>query len=95
MGKKIKEYPKKTHLFYCPACDTWHGLNVAAHGWTYNNNPEKPTYKPSVLVTTYDGKRCHSFINDGVISYLRDCTHDMAGKSVELPDIPEEDLSNE
>lgn len=29
---------------------------------------------------------CHSFVTDGKIEYLSDCTHKMAGQTVELPD---------
>lgn len=31
--------------------------------------------------------RCHSFITDGKISFLSDCTHDLAGKEVDLPEV--------
>lgn len=30
--------------------------------------------------------RCHSFITDGRIQFLGDCTHELAGKTVDLPD---------
>lgn len=40
-----------------------------------------------------DGKRypgndivCHSFIKDGRIQFLSDCTHSLAGQTVDLPD---------
>jgi hypothetical protein len=29
---------------------------------------------------------CHSFVTDGQIQFLTDCTHALAGKTVELPD---------
>ena len=29
---------------------------------------------------------CHSFIADGKIQFLSDCTHKLAGQTVELPD---------
>lgn len=29
---------------------------------------------------------CHSFVTDGQIQFLSDCTHELAGKTVELPD---------
>jgi hypothetical protein len=32
--------------------------------------------------------RCHSFIKDGQIQFLGDCTHAMAGKTVEIPEWP-------
>lgn len=35
----------------------------------------------------FDCKVCHSFITDGKIQYLGDCTHDLAGQTVDLPDI--------
>lgn len=31
---------------------------------------------------------CHSFITDGKIQFLGDCTHDLVGQTVDLPDIP-------
>lgn len=31
--------------------------------------------------------RCHSFITDGKIQFLGDCTHSMVNKTVDLPDI--------
>jgi len=40
-----------------------------------------------------DGKRypgadvvCHSFVTDGRIQFLGDCTHTLAGQTVDLPD---------
>lgn len=32
---------------------------------------------------------CHSFVTDGKIQFLGDCTHALAGQTVDLPDIPE------
>jgi len=32
---------------------------------------------------------CHSFIRDGQIQFLGDCTHALAGKTVDLPEISE------
>lgn len=29
---------------------------------------------------------CHSFVTDGKIQFLGDCTHKLAGQTVELPD---------
>jgi hypothetical protein len=29
---------------------------------------------------------CHSYVRDGQIQFLSDCTHEMAGKTVDLPD---------
>lgn len=32
---------------------------------------------------------CHSFVTDGRIQFLADCTHELAGQTVDLPDLPE------
>lgn len=32
--------------------------------------------------------RCHSFVTDGRIEFLNDCTHALAGQTVELPPFP-------
>lgn len=77
-----------THYFYCMGCRTGHGFSDKI--WTYNNNPDKPTVRASILVRFHHrGKDmvCHSFITDGQIEYLSDCTHDLAGKTVELPEL--------
>lgn len=34
-----------------------------------------------------EGVRCHSFVRDGKIEFLGDCTHEMAGTTIELPDV--------
>lgn len=35
----------------------------------------------------YNCSVCHSFVKDGMIQFLTDSTHDLAGKTVPLPDI--------
>ncbi|MEL6485869.1 MAG: DUF6527 family protein [Pseudomonadota bacterium] len=34
---------------------------------------------------------CHTFVTDGHIQFLGDCTHELAGQTVPLPPIPEPD----
>lgn len=47
---------------------------------TYNaEHPNKPA--PFTCV------RCHSFVKDGKIQFLNDCTHGLAGQTVELPEV--------
>lgn len=66
--------------------------------WTFNGDFDKPTIRASVLTRSYrknhdTGKydieidRCHSFITDGKIQFLSDCHHELAGQTVELPEI--------
>jgi len=67
--------------------------------WSFNGDGDRPTLSPSVLVTTgravdpnfvpEDGdppEVCHSFVTDGRIHFLSDCTHALAGQAVDLPD---------
>lgn len=93
--------------FWCPGCKEMH---VVGPGWKFNGNYDRPTFSPSVLVTsghylashkqgepcwcTYAAEhpdqitpkcfRCHSFVIDGQIQFLGDCTHELAGKTVPL-----------
>jgi hypothetical protein len=80
--------------FYCPGCKQEHFIfdnetdSEASRGycWGFNKDFEKPTITPSVLVQ-WPNHACHSFITDGKIQFLSDCTHELAGKTVELKDI--------
>lgn len=69
-------------------------------GWTWNGDIERPTFTPSILVHSGppcgpDGlalpgatdQVCHSFVTDGRIQFLSDCTHALAGQTVDLPEI--------
>jgi len=84
-------------VFYCPGCKTLHTVPVEHRNlkqplWQFNGDLAKPTLSPSVLVTSLQGKayeqaRCHSFVRDGHIEFLSDCTHALAGQTVELPEL--------
>ncbi len=87
--------------FKCPGCKTSHAVQHGSDfgpSWGWNGSLEKPTLTPSVLVT-YPGADagrdgappavCHSFVTDGRIQFLGDCTHALAGQTVELPEWPE------
>lgn len=67
--------------------------------WGFNGDFDRPTFTPSVLVTwnepsdvpeefddTSKDKKmvCHSFVRDGHIQFLGDCTHSLAGQTVPL-----------
>lgn len=99
--------------FLCPGCDMPHSIQAGdgpGPRWTYNGNAEKPTFRPSVLLTwdqltpagttpelwakikageikqTKIHHVCHSFVTDGRVQFLGDCTHALAGQTVDLPD---------
>jgi hypothetical protein len=80
-------------LFMCPGCKCGHSVKVQGEGaWDFNDDVERPTISPSYLTWWREGeerveKRCHSFIRDGQIQFLHDCSHELAGQTVELPEI--------
>lgn len=52
---------------------------------TYNaEHPEDP-YPYTCFV-------CHSFVTDGKIQFLDDCTHSLAGQTVDLPDVDKREM---
>lgn len=106
--------------FFCPGCKEDHIVWVGGGSgprWTYNGNPERPTFAPSILIRSghfashwkegdscwctwreEEGEDpgfacgiCHSFVTDGAIQFLPDCTHALAGQTVQLPDLPQKD----
>lgn len=82
-------------LFWCKGCNSYHGVYIDKNKpvyWDFNGDYEKPTFSPSVLVTNPQGLRCHSFVKDGKIQYLSDCSHELAGQTINL--ISEEDTDS-
>ena len=69
-----------------------HG-NVTRKGtccWSWNGDTENPTLKPSIRTRGHEfGKDvvCHTFVNDGNVQFLSDCTHELAGKTMELLEV--------
>lgn len=65
--------------------------------WGFNGDTDRPTFTPSIHVhphgyfdknnETRQSPRCHSFVTDGRIQFLADCTHPLAGQTVDLPEI--------
>jgi len=70
---------RRLYLFWCPGCDCYHGPD---EGWTFNGDVYKPTIRPSVLSTGTE--RCHLYVTNGRIQYLGDCSHAMAGKTIDM-----------
>lgn len=90
--------------FHCPGCNRNHTIQHGSDtgpNWTWNESLTEPTFSPSVLVS-YPGADagvngappavCHSFVNDGKIQFLGDCTHHLAGQTVPLPEWKEGSL---
>lgn len=43
---------------------------------------------PDLAQTRFTCDRCHSFVTDGKTQFLSDCTHKLAGQTVEISDWP-------
>lgn len=115
ISRKLRSLEGGCLMFWCPGCNELHQVSVGTGTgprWGYNDNPDKPTFTPSVLIRSghfcsgQDGKDCwctyearlgkpapfkctvcHSFVTDGRIQFLGDCTHALAGQTVDLPDL--------
>ena len=84
--------------FWCGGCETHHryvtklGEGETGPCWTFDGNEASPTFSPSLLVngrgrpedlfphTT--AHRCHLFLRAGMVQYLSDCTHHLAGQTI-------------
>jgi len=100
MARKVYDVvqPDKTHIGYsweCPGCKTHHMVSTDkpdeyGHQWTFTGTVENPTIRTSLLVNPNrePGRPvCHTFITNGMIQFLGDCTHELAGQTVEMEDI--------
>lgn len=77
-------------MFRCPGCDDIHMINRDM--WSYDGNANLPTINPSILVRSVIqvagsnvDRKCHSFVREGMIQYLPDCSHHLRGQTVALP----------
>ena len=92
---KLLDKTKGVYQFYCPGCKEMHNIwTDKADGvdpWGFNGDVNNPTFTPSFKVLSYKGHDisgvCHSFIRNGKIEYLSDCTHELAGKTIDMVDI--------
>ncbi len=88
--------------FRCPGCDDFHQISVGTWtfngdlerptftpsvlvgGVQWGN--DDGFYKPNHAVPAGGRIVCHSFVTDGRIQFLGDCTHHLAGQTVDLPE---------
>jgi hypothetical protein len=89
-------------IFYCEGCGMAHGCNDRwTFNGDFEKPTFSPSIlvRGTQRITDEEhdlimaGKRieprpfvCHSFVTDGKIQYLNDCTHSLAGQTVELID---------
>lgn len=73
----------------------------AGRQWVFNGSLEFPSFTPSInskvgpYPEDFPGHPmgsfdiCHSYVTDGKIQFLADCTHALKGQTVPLPDFPD------
>lgn len=92
---------------WCSACRQLHEFAVDrpfrnGARWSFSGPADAPTFTPSmnIRIGPYpDSSKkagqievCHYLVNHGRIQYLADCTHAMAGQTIEMPDLPQDVL---
>lgn len=86
------------HYYWCPGCNALHGIAIAPDkqengaSWSFTGTLECPTYAPSQLTKWKRGDTefcCHTFIRNGQIEFLGDCTHELKGKTVPMVPLPD------
>lgn len=83
ISAKLRSQEGNLFAHWCPGCDQSHGV-PSGRGWTWDGNVDAPTVQPSI---NYPG-HCHYFIAAGNLIFQPDCHHELAGKTVPLPDWP-------
>ena len=81
-------------MHWCYGCKTPHPIWVNTEcgpRWSFNGDIELPTFSPAISHRRFNEVTdkefiCSYTILDGKITYLKECTHSMAGKTLELPD---------
>lgn len=66
------------------------GQRSGTNCWSWNGDTEKPTLKPSILSTNHV-MRCHTWVNDGRAQFLADCSHELAGQTLDMLEVEETD----
>jgi len=82
---KLKPSPSPEHYawsFWCPGCECEHGVDKR---WHFNGDLAAPTLMPSIMIKS-QGAVCHSIVRQGRIQFFLDSTHELRGKTVDLPD---------
>ena len=73
----------------CRAC----GSHLYDGRWTFNGDRERPTFRASMLTrldprpgNSHPAQVCHSYVTDGRIEYLADCSHEWKGQTLDMRD---------
>ena len=86
MRPRVRHTDDGEWLFRCPGCKS---LHVFSQNYSFNGDLARPTFLPSLLVGAMTAgvpgvRRCHFYVAEGHIQFLADCTHELAGKTVDM-----------
>jgi hypothetical protein len=94
---KCDDGSEEGYNFKCPGCRCRHSVRTGGTGikakvaWAFSGTVDRPTFSPSILCNPHLSPgaqgRCHSFVREGRIEFLDDSGHELAGQTVDLPDI--------
>lgn len=81
-------------MYFCCPCGFYHSVTISpakssnGASWTWNGSLDKPTFSPSIVVKVEFENRpslvCHHYVKNGQIQYLSDCTHTLAGQTIDM-----------
>lgn len=88
-------------VHWCPGCNDYHIVyteDFAPHSrarWVWDGRYDTPTVTPAVLIK-YGSQEtpravCHYFLRKGKLRFIEPTTHALAGMTVDLPELPEEE----
>lgn len=87
---------REVALMFMPGvpCPIMISISGTSPTWRWNGDKKAPTFSPSILTRMPWGEGGgevvnHVFVRDGKIQYLTDCSHEYAGKCIELPKLSE------
>lgn len=97
---RLKKLENGNLSFYCDGCNRQHEVNhLWKFNGDFESPTLSPSVLVSGTVPTTDeevvrimnGEKitpkelvCHSFVENGTIRFLNDCTHDLAGQTIDL-----------
>lgn len=75
------------YALWCPACKHAHVLRIVGESpvWSFDGNMTAPDFRPSQVVRT-GAHTCHFNVARGILQFLPDCTHELAGKTIPMVD---------
>lgn len=89
----------RTCWVWCPGCNHLCAIPIAGEDgtlplfgphWGWDGNLEQPTFDPSILQESSGSMpKCHSYVRAGRWEFLSDCTHALAGQTVDMVPLPD------